>query len=405
KAPGVDAPRTVDPAEWFEILARNLPGDKNFATGFMCHMGADWERLERMISFLAARLESFRVASLDPESYQWRPENAPLAFYRRTYGVRSLAEVRSMNAPLKRIRALSEKSAGVPGPGLWGAPPPQVATEPAAKIVRPQSLTADQILEAADYLLGRWPQGTHDGDLGAPPALLQTSRGALSLADAFEALTASLVEQRKRGRLPGSVRLRRLRGPVDFPVFDLKAEPKLDPEKAKTGYMPHEIPRESMPEDPDVVNAQGLPPCGDFHVWMPTHTKVEAGDMMAAVERVSGQLAGHVPGVISVRMLTEDSRGKEPRWLEMKVNPAEFLYALAQEYRAIRVGGKPGPVVMVSMKVAGSQRCQLIIPYTADTSRGAAVGAVRFEGFIWRAKMSVEELDRAWTTGVAGTRR
>lgn len=267
---------------------------------------------------------------------------------------------------------------------------------PSGHGTRPRSLNAPQILEAADYLLCHWPQGTHDGDFGGPPAFLRMGQAALSLADAFEAMTVSLAEWQKSRRLPRTVRLRGLRGPVDFPVVALQVEPKRDPEKAKTGYMPAEIPRQFLP-DPALVNSQGLPPCGDYHVWIPTHTKVEAEDTMAAVRTVGQELSDRVPGAIPVRMLSEDSRSKEPRWIVVKVNPAEFLYALAQQYRAIHVRGKPASVVMVSMKITNTQRCQLVIPFTADTSRGAVVGPIRLEGFIWRAPLNRNELDRAWT--------
>lgn len=391
KPPGVDAPRTIDPVEWFEILARNLPRQKAFATGFLCHADVEWEPFERLMRQLASGRDAFRVAALDPESFQYRPENSPLAFYHKTYGVQSLAEVRSMKAPLEKIRALQERS----DQGGRLTPPFTVPGRPGST-KRPKALAASQILEAADFLLCHWPQGTHDGDFGGPPAFLRIRDGMLSLADAFESLTVSLAEWQESNQLPKEVRLRGLDGPVDFPVVALQEEPKLDPEKRKTGYMPAEIHREFLP-DPGLVNSQGLPPSGDFHVWIPTHTKVEAADMMVTVRTLGKELSGRVPGVIPVRMLSEDSRGKEPRWITVKVNPAEFLYALAQEYRAIHVRGEPAPVVLVSMKVTSTQRCQLVIPFTADTSRGAAVGPVRFEGFIWRAGLSKAELDRAWT--------
>ena len=73
--------------------------------------------------------------------------------------------------------------------------------------------------------------------------------------------------------------------------------------------------------------------------------------------------------------------------MEVALNPAEFLYGMAQVYRRLARDGEPGPVVLSSMKVSPTQRteCVLVKP-----------GGPR-DSFIWRSDLSPAKLDAAWT--------
>ncbi len=124
----------------------------------------------------------------------------------------------------------------------------------------------------------------------------------MSLADAFQAFVRAIEEWREKGKLPESVALKSLRGPIDFPTYRINAPQTLDLRQRLQGYTPHQIPREAMP-DPNVVALQGLPACGDFHIWIQTHTKADADDVIAAVKRVAETMTDHVPGVISLNLL------------------------------------------------------------------------------------------------------
>lgn len=42
----------------------------------------------------------------DPLCYQWKPENSPLAFFKRTYGVSSFKEILEMPCPVEYILSL-----------------------------------------------------------------------------------------------------------------------------------------------------------------------------------------------------------------------------------------------------------------------------------------------------------
>jgi hypothetical protein len=382
KRVGELAPVTVDILEWFRILAENLPRDRAYTTRSMSHANMEASLVERLVSFMKRRGD-FCITAPDPDGWQWKTENSPLAFYQKRYGVKSLAEVMSLAAPLEELRPRYQRE--VTDPGWWGGP--TTKNQKPTRDTRPVSLSRTEVLLAADAILSHWPPFSHDGDFGGPPAFVQLDdQRAVSLADAFQAFVRAIDAWREQGALPESVALKPLRGPVDFPAFELRAEQTLDHQKRLQGYEPRRIPREAMPA-PKLVASQGLPACGDFHVWIQTHTKADADDLIAAVKRVAEAMTDHVPGVIMVNLLCHTRKGEPDAKHEIAVNPAEFLYALAQEYRALAARGKPNDVVLVSKKVTPEQVCKLLLPS----------GGHRFEGFIHRGYLSSDELDAAWT--------
>lgn len=353
---GVDAPMMADPLRWFETLARNLPEEQTYVVQCMTHAGFDPAALDRLLGFLSNHPDDFCVTHPDPDGTQWHPENSALAFYRRTYGIGSLAELLELDEP-----------------------PTPLST----------SVTAADIAKAADAVLSTSLLNTHDGDFAEPPDFIELGYRRLSpertfsLADAFQALTRALTHWGKHGELPGEMRLPFIRGPVDYPRYGREVRPAL-PDIQFIGYTPTELPVAAVP-DPAVINSQGLPPAGDYHVWMPTHTLAEGGAVIAAASALD--LSDHVPGVIRLPLRAEDSRGCEPRSVDVALNPAEFLYAMAQVYRQLARDGRPGPVALVSIKVASSQRteCVLVRP-----------GGPR-DSFLWRSDLTPAELDAAWT--------
>ena len=78
------------------------------------------------------------------------------------------------------------------------------------------------------------------------------------------------------------------------------------------------------------------------------------------------------------------------------VNPAEFLYGMAQLWRQIVVNGKPGDVMMVSMNVIGQQHGQFIMPSIPASYEGGAREYQRMNGFIWRHKVPDWAIHNAW---------
>lgn len=350
KGLGVDAPMTADPLRWFDLLARNLPDDTTFVVQCMSHAGGDWDRLGRLIRFLADRQDDFRIAQVDPEGAQWRLENSPLAFYQRIYGITSLPALMALSEP----------------------PTPS-----------PKTLTREGILLAADAVLSAPSLNSHDGDFGEPPDYVDIGIERLSLADTFQAFARAFSHYAQAGALPEQASLPHLRGPIDYPRYDRPVRPR--PSSAPIpGYTPTEVRREEAP-DAAIVNAQGLPPSGDYHIWMPTHAIADGQAIIEAATRLD--LSDHIPGVARVRLPSEASRGGSPQEVEVALNPAEFLYAMAQVVRSIAREGAPGPALLVSTKVSSRQltRCVLVRP-----------GGHR-DSFLWRSDLSPAELDAMWT--------
>jgi hypothetical protein len=349
KAPGQDAPMMADPIHWFEVLARNLPDDTTFVVQCMSHAGGDWDRFEQLVAFLAERPEDFAVVSVDTEGAQWAAENSPISFYRRSYGIESLG-------------ALME----LPGP-----------PRPLAKTV-----TREEVVQIADALLRQPSINSHDGDLGEPPDYVDIQTRRFSLADAFQALARSLAIYAQSGALPPYLTLPYLHGPIDYPRYKHPVEPHASTAPLP-GYTPREVTREEVP-DPEIVNAQGLPPAGDYHIWMPTHT-IAAGE--AILESASAlALSDHIPGVVPIRVVSETARCGEERYTQVALNAAEFLHAMAQQVRLVARSGRVGPAALVSTKISSAQltRCVLVRP-----------GGPR-DSFLWRSDQSAEELDALW---------
>jgi hypothetical protein len=140
KPAGVDAPMVADPVRWFEALATNLPDDRTYVTHCMTHAGFEPADLERLLGFLASRTDDFLVTHPDPDSDQWKSENSAAAFYWRTYGIQSFEELMAMKTP--------------PTPGGI-------------------TLTAPEILKAADAVLSNSLLNTHDGDFAEPPEFIE----------------------------------------------------------------------------------------------------------------------------------------------------------------------------------------------------------------------------------------
>ncbi|MCX6901592.1 MAG: hypothetical protein NT105_23175 [Verrucomicrobia bacterium] len=386
---GEFAPVTVDVLDWFRILAENLPRDRAFGSRLMSHANMEPEVVERLVGFMKRRGD-FCVTAPDPDGWQWKPENSPLGFYQKRYGVKTLADVMTLPPPLDVLRPRFNEEATELG---WLGRPrtevrnPKPETRNPSPITHPPSLSRNDILLAADHILSHWPRCTHDGDFGGPPPLVQLDdKRSVSLADAFQAFVLAIEQWRTTGSLPDSVALKPLRGPVDFPTHRVEAAQTLDHTRRLQGYEPNRIPRAALP-DPDVVARQGLPSCGDYYLWIPTHTKADADDVLAAIARVAEKMSDRVPGVVSLNLLCHAARGEPDAKRRTAINPAEFLYALAQEYRALATRGKPNDVMLVSAKVAPRQICKLLLPLDGD----------RLEGFIYRGYLSPDELDAAWT--------
>jgi len=408
-----EAPMTADPVKWLTAIRDNFPRNVPYYQGTMLHGGSavgetSQRQFEAVARFLYDNQDDFKVAWRDMEAAQWEPENRPLEFYKKTFGVNSLKEM--LDVPFDVVLEKVRKAGGGPRAETRAAsrrtsPYETVRdTEPVWKKPRKGTfgekvIKAETLLKAADYIISKWPRGSHDADFGGPPDYIELGKEDLSLADAFQGFCFALKYYVDDIKLPESVTITDVKGPIDFPTYKLEKQPYFDDRK-RTGYNPSELDVKYFP-DPEIVEAQGLPSCGDYHIWMPVHTIADEEDVFYAAYKSAEKikLYGHIPGVVKIPLLREDSRNERVKQKRLfKVNPAEFLYALAQEYRVLYVVGSPGPVIMTSMKLIKDQVCKLIMPSTPFYHYGTMIGEwTQLEGFIWRAYLSPEDINAAWT--------
>jgi hypothetical protein len=345
-ASGKESLSMADPVVWLETLAANLPEDQTYVIHCMTHAGFSLPKLKQVFEYLHANPEDFLVSHPDPDGVQWQPENSASSFYQRTYGIESMLRLLELPAP----------------PDPLGI-----------------NLTESEIGQISDSVMKTAFLNTHDGDFAEPPEFIAAGSLRVSLASAFLGLAFSLRIYQKTGVLPHELEIPYIQGPIDFPRYTKKVEPRL-PDKQFIGYTPTELPLAEVPAA-EIINSQGLPPSGDYHIWMPTHLLVTRQEILDTVSRL--ELETHIPGVIHLQVPS----GKPARGIEISINPAEFLYGMAQVYRQITHHLSTEWVALINLKISANQRteCVLIKPGGPQDS------------FIWRSALSPEELDVAWT--------
>jgi len=385
---GERVPSKPRPVKWFRALASNLPQQKDYFVRIMVHGEINWEKIkniyEELIDFLV-HTPQIKIVWPDPNEDQWKIENSPLDFYKRTYEVSSLEEVRDMPCPIENIRRMGApfRKRGSQWPFLIEDLQGEEVTEKREYYQSTErKLSKENILQAAEFILSQGFTFSHGADYTALSSYVKVKDMNLSLTDTFYALSVSLAHFFEKGALPLEVKIPELLGPIDYPMYELEKEPKLDPVKVASGYFPRELDYKYFP-DKELVISQGLPMQEGCHLWMPAHVVVDGVNILHSAWSAMKVIKedGHIPGVIKVDMVSEESREDPEPWeIEISVNAAEFLYAMAQE-----------------MKIAKEQHCELVIPYTLYNLNGAEhIRAIRFKGFIWRKKISRYLLNHAW---------
>ena len=333
--------------------------------------------------------DDFVIIAEDPAGNQYLPENEPLRFFQERYGVNTFDEMLALDPPLEEgLDDWLEERQNPKDPLLDQEFRDEMAVVEDPTWVQHRSraliLGRAEVVEAAGELLAHWPLGDHSGNLGGPPRLLFLDDGRiLALAEAFQAFLLALDGWQANGSLPDQVTLAPIYGTVDTPVYRLEEIPHL-PEDGNYGMaMQHYRVAPEHAPDPEVVNRQGLPGAGTVDYGWPAVVRLEADDLMAAVVQVREVMTDRVPGVITVTLPAYGGGT-----VETPVNPAEFLYAMAQEVRWLDGEGTPGPVALVSMKVAADQVGSYV---EVENEEGEVVSA-----FVWRGFMTQAELNRAW---------
>ncbi|MBG0771399.1 MAG: hypothetical protein H0S82_06795 [Anaerolineaceae bacterium] len=346
---GEGAPMMADPKVWLSTLAENLPDDTTYVINAMTHSYLDLDQFAQLIEFIAGRPGDFRISHPDVESVQWAPENSASDFYLNEYGIDSLTELGAMAMP--------------PTPRL-------------------KPLSLDELRLSAESVLKTNLFNNHDGDFAEPPKYVDVGKRRISLATAFQGFVRAIKYWEQHQALPNQVEVEPILGPVNYPSYANPVEPKL-PDKQFIGYTPPELPKELLP-DLEIINGQGLPPSGDYHMWMPTHTLARAQDLIEAATELN--VDKQIPGTIFLKMQTEDSRGKPSELKRVVVNPSEFLYAMAQLICRLIKGETPEYIALLNMKISANTRteCVLITPGSAQDS------------FIWRSPLTPSQLNAAW---------
>lgn len=253
-----------------------------------------------------------------------------------------------------------------------------------------RDVTRQEILTAASYLLANRRGGNiHDGDLPAPPDYVVVGSKHWSLADTFEALVLALDIFAKQESLPERVTLEEILGPIDYPMYDLREEPKYDPFKQRDEWTPRELPKEFFP-DPELIRSQGIPSSGDVAGSVSVN---EAYFLHAVYETARRLRDGHVPAVIPVEARLPQNRGATFEIREIKCNAAEFLYGMAEMYRIVSTEGLPRPIALSSMKIIQDQLCRYVTPSTPGWITNSFY---RSGAFTWRKKVSTWLLNAAW---------
>jgi len=416
-----------DRIEGLKWIAENMPREKpiylSIAVG---QMFDTMEAIENLFIFLKEHPEDYKIVWQDPEEYQWKPENHPLRFYQKNYGVKSFKEVLEMKPPIEKIKKIIEEEVKTRGPlaAVWsrasrsdlikqaevarkyiearrmepiddwektlvsGFLSERVACElPLHLQSAKRTVTKEKIAEAAEFLLTRWSAAGHHGGggFGGPPDYVEVGRENWSLCDAFQAFVYFLDHYNKWREEPENVTIEEILGPIDYPMYELKAEPKAAPSKYTEEYFPAALEEEYMP-DPEVVQSQGLS-SGTF--W------ADDGTLFHAVYKVAAFIRrkGHVPGQIRIVVSPTPQKERGQR-REVTVNPSEFLYGVAQLVRAIVKKGRPATVLLASIKIIEDERAEFIRALTPGW-----VSNQRYAGksFIWRSEVPLWRINAAWT--------
>jgi len=170
-----------------------------------------------------------------------------------------------------------------------------------------QNINLDKILKTAEYINDRTFVRGH------LPEYIPMGRSYLSLSDAFQVLSNTLMEYEKSSKLPANVSIKELLGPVRFPF------------SAQMGY------------------SGGLQIAPVVPTWMPGNNVVEKA------AQISRETRDAIPGGVEIESDVEIWR----------INPAQFLYLMVQTVVQINSSGFPGKALLMSLNSPEGQNWTL----------------------------------------------
>jgi len=160
-----------------------------------------------------------------------------------------------------------------------------------------KTLTQEQIDAAARYIVRYMSHWTGHGRCIATPNYIDLKGDYLSLAEAFKALVYVLDYYHKEKNLPKSVKIEYIDGPLDVP-------------RPPGGIV-----------KPQVQRGYG------------TSILVDGEKIIEAASRIASENLTRIPANVKIEGLAQP------------VNPAEFLYMMAQEETIIKNKGRPAPAI------------------------------------------------------------
>ncbi len=252
-----------------------------------------------------------------------------------------------------------------------------------------------EILQTAEYLMASWAGGHlgHSEDIGGPPMGIPLDGDRIgSLNDAYQGLAYSLSEYSKTGKVPEQVALSDVVGPIDYPMYDLRAEPAYDIRGIRGGWKPYEMDSRDFPPE-EWITPQGLPGYG--HGSYQAFIKSES--VLASVNEAVSRLreTGMIPGSVQIE-LPDGPRSPRKESDETYINAAELLWGMAQLYRYIEVLGKPDDVLIRSCRLIQNQ---LHFTVVGLSPLGFSRQTYRFrrDQFDWIEKIPVWRIQKTWS--------
>jgi len=402
--PGRDSLPPAEPTEWLRTLARVLPRHRPMRVAMVFIGPFNLDAAERVVTLLKSDPKAFRITTPDVERDQYMPINSAQAFYRRTYGLKSVDGVLKLKLPEElpslRCKPATRRS--------LLAPPRRTVLELATTTLRRRmNLSREQVCRLADEVLTNWPQADEDGNFGGPPPWLWLDGQPVCLADAFDALLQSVVAAHPNKALPEEVTLRGLRGPVDARMLPRYTKDHPAKQKGRRRFGLGMIRLKNAGQWNNLVRVsweQGLPPAMAWpQVMLPARVLVDRAAVAAAAAHFNKRMTDHVPGQVHVRIKTLGKDvvlpGRMPAdgfplkrpvskgFTQVALNSAEFLYLLAQVVRATDGKLPISRLAAVGSKVAVQQEA---LSCTAFGGRNRAM-------MIWRDHLEAKHLDQFWT--------
>jgi len=263
-----------------------------------------------------------------------------------------------------------------------------------------KTVSKDQILDAAEYLMAVWTAGHlgHAEDIGGPPYYIPLKSGDVwSLNDTYQALAFSLIEYTKSKRLPDLVTIKEALGPVNYPMYELQGELMYNIRMLRTGWQPYQVDKRNFP-NPNDINKQGVP--GPGHGMYVDFEK--ADDLLEAVQKAVASLeeTGIIPGSIPIMLRNRrgDPFGPYPGSTDETpyINAAETLWGMSQLYRYIAVLGKADDVYMRSCRMIQDQLHSYVVDFD-PIGFSRQTYRYRQDSFDWIEKVPVWRIHKTWS--------